>query len=101
MLIRRFTGWTLRSVVGPVFGLFLFASLFSDLLNWLDTGYDSPCAPQLDSFLATRDECEGRGLGLHLSRRIAQDCGGELRYEPRPGGGARFVMEIPAMGLAA
>jgi hypothetical protein len=25
----------------------------------------------------------------------------ELRYEPWPGGGARFVMEIPAMGLAA
>ena len=54
-----------------------------------------------DPFFTTRVEGEGTGLGLHLSRRIAQDCGGELRYEPRPGGGARFVMEIPAMGLAA
>ncbi|MFW2386850.1 MAG: response regulator [Polyangiales bacterium] len=54
-----------------------------------------------DPFFTTRVEGEGTGLGLHLSRRIAQDCGGELRYEPREGGGARFVMEIPAMGLAA
>ena len=54
-----------------------------------------------DPFFTTRVEGEGTGLGLHLSRRIAQECGGELRYEPRPGGGARFVMEIPAMGLAA
>lgn len=54
-----------------------------------------------DPFFTTRVEGEGTGLGLHLSRRIAQDCGGELRYEPRPGGGARFVMEIPAMERAA
>ena len=54
-----------------------------------------------DPFFTTRIEGEGTGLGLHLSRRIAQDCGGELRYEPRPGGGARFVMEIPAMEQAA
>jgi signal transduction histidine kinase len=54
-----------------------------------------------DPFFTTRVEGEGTGLGLHLSRRIAQECGGELRYEPRPGGGARFVMEIPAMDQAA
>ncbi len=54
-----------------------------------------------DPFFTTRVEGEGTGLGLHLSRRIAQECGGELRYEPRPGGGACFVMEIPAMEQAA
>ena len=54
-----------------------------------------------DPFFTTRVEGEGTGLGLHLSRRIARECGGELRYEPRPGGGARFVMEIPAMEKAA
>jgi signal transduction histidine kinase len=54
-----------------------------------------------DPFFTTRAEGEGTGLGLHLSRRIAQERGGELRYEPRPGGGARFVMDIPAMEQAA
>ena len=54
-----------------------------------------------DPFFTRRAEGEGTGLGLHLSRRIAQECGGELRYEPRPGGGARFVMEIPVMEQAA
>jgi signal transduction histidine kinase len=68
---------------------------------------DGPGVPQdmvhriFDPFFTTRVEGDGTGLGLHLSRRIAQECGGELRYEPRPGGGARFVMEIPAMEQAA
>jgi signal transduction histidine kinase len=70
-------------------------------------GDDGPGVPPdvvhriFDPFFTTRAEGQGTGLGLHLSRRIAQDCGGELRYEPRPGGGARFVMEIPAMEQAA
>jgi len=70
-------------------------------------GDDGPGVPPdlthrvFDPFFTTRVEGEGTGLGLHLSRRIAQECGGELRYEQRPGGGARFVMEIPAMEQAA
>ncbi|MEM6861431.1 MAG: HAMP domain-containing sensor histidine kinase [Myxococcota bacterium] len=35
------------------------------------------------------------GLGLFLSREIARRHGGELRYENRPGGGARFILELP------
>jgi len=50
-----------------------------------------------DPFFTTRDEGEGTGLGLHLSRRIAQDCGGEIRYDTRPGGGALFVVEVPVL----
>lgn len=51
-----------------------------------------------DAFFTTRNEGEGTGLGLHLSWRIAQECGGELRYETRPGGGSKFVLEVPVMG---
>lgn len=50
-----------------------------------------------DPFFTTREQGEGTGLGLHLARRLAHDCGGELRYETRPGGGAKFVLEVPVM----
>ncbi len=35
------------------------------------------------------------GLGLALARRMARLHGGDVRYEARPGGGARFVLEVP------
>lgn len=50
-----------------------------------------------DPFFTTRAEGDGTGLGLHLSRRMAQESGGELRYEARRGGGAKFVLEVPVM----
>lgn len=37
----------------------------------------------------------GVGLGLSLVRSIAQRHGGQVRCEERPGGGARFVLELP------
>lgn len=36
------------------------------------------------------------GLGLALARQILADHGGALWYEDREGGGARFVVELPA-----
>ncbi len=36
------------------------------------------------------------GLGLSLARQILADHGGALWYEDREGGGARFVIELPA-----
>ena len=54
-----------------------------------------------DPFFTTRPEGVGTGLGLHLSRTLARDCGGELRYETRQGGGAKFVLEVPAMERTA
>ena len=38
----------------------------------------------------------GVGLGLSLVRTIAQRHGGSVRCEERDGGGARFVIELPA-----
>lgn len=37
----------------------------------------------------------GCGLGLSIARRLLRDLHGELRYRPRDGGGACFVMELP------
>ena len=42
----------------------------------------------------------GVGLGLALVRSIALRHGGSVRCEARPGGGARFVVALPAMARA-
>jgi len=68
-----------------------------------DDGPGVPSALQsriFDPFFTTRDVGEGSGLGLHLSRKLARESGGELRYEPKPGRGARFVLELPRMAAA-
>lgn len=41
---------------------------------------------------------DGAGLGLPISRRLAEAMGGSLRYERREGDGSRFVVDLPAMG---
>lgn len=38
----------------------------------------------------------GVGLGLALVRQVAAHHGGSARYEARPGGGSRFIVELPA-----
>lgn len=37
----------------------------------------------------------GTGLGLYVCHGLVQRHGGSLRAENRPGGGARFVVELP------
>ncbi|MDB4949342.1 MAG: ATP-binding region ATPase domain protein [Gemmatimonadetes bacterium] len=39
----------------------------------------------------------GSGIGLALARRLAEAQDGEVRYEPRPGGGSRFTLSLPAI----
>lgn len=39
------------------------------------------------------------GLGLSLARQIIDQSGGQLWYEDREGGGARFIIELPAARL--
>jgi two-component system, LuxR family, sensor kinase FixL len=58
-------------------------------------------APELadsifDAYQTTKPR--GMGLGLHLSRRIAQRHAGRLWWEPISTGGARFVVELPTDG---
>jgi signal transduction histidine kinase len=37
----------------------------------------------------------GAGLGLSIARQLARGLGGDLRHEPREGGGAVFIFELP------
>ena len=48
-----------------------------------------------DPFFTTKEIGAGTGLGLSTAYAIAREHGGGLRYEPRPSGGARFVMTLP------
>ena len=41
------------------------------------------------------DDPMSSGLGLSLAKQIVHDAGGELWYEDRKHGGARFVIELP------
>lgn len=43
-----------------------------------------------------RPDIGGAGLGLSISRRLAEAQGGSLAYEPRPGGGSVFRFALPA-----
>ncbi len=47
-----------------------------------------------DPFFTTKDD--GTGLGLAIAQRIAQSHGGFVRAGSRPGGGASFVLALPA-----
>ncbi len=51
-----------------------------------------------DPFFTTMNGGSGTGLGLYLSRKIVADQGGSLWHEHRPGGGARFIIEVPSVG---
>ena len=71
-------------------------------LAFSDTGPGIPpeWQPRLFEAFATT-KSTGTGLGLAVARRIVEEHGGSIRYEPFPGGGARFVVELPTEESAA
>jgi signal transduction histidine kinase len=69
-------------------------------LSVSDRGEGVPAAKQRELFqpfvrLGRERDDISSGLGLSLARQIIVQAGGQLWYEDRPGGGARFVIELP------
>ncbi len=52
-------------------------------------------------FFTSKAPGEGTGLGLSVSFGIVAAHEGTLRFEPRAGGGATFIVELPASARAA
>lgn len=68
-------------------------------------GDDGPGVPKtdvdriFDPFFTQRPTGDGTGLGLFLSRKMTEEAGGSLRVRNRSGGGALFIMVVPALPL--
>ncbi|WP_425053605.1 ATP-binding protein [Psychromarinibacter sp. S121] len=48
-----------------------------------------------DPLFTTKPVGTGTGLGLALAHRVIAAHDGQIRFEPEPGGGARFVIHLP------
>jgi two-component system, NtrC family, sensor kinase len=50
-----------------------------------------------DPFFTTKEVGKGTGLGLSISYKIAQDHGGKLEVQSKPGAGTRFTLLLPLL----
>ena len=62
---------------------------------------DGPGVPQevreqiFEPFFTTKSVTHGTGLGLSIVRSLIERHGGTIRVDDAPGGGARFIIELP------
>ena len=54
-----------------------------------------------DPFFSTKPSGVGTGLGLSIVYGIVHQHGGEISFENRTGGGARFLVELPIVNVSA
>ncbi|MFZ0038129.1 MAG: ATP-binding protein [Candidatus Acidiferrales bacterium] len=54
-----------------------------------------------DPFFSTKPSGVGTGLGLSIVYGIVHQHGGEISFENRPGGGARFLVDLPIVAVTA
>ncbi|HXZ19619.1 MAG TPA: PAS domain S-box protein [Candidatus Acidoferrales bacterium] len=73
-----------------------------DAQVWASIQDDGPGIPAevlekiFDPFFTTKRPGRGTGLGLSISMAIVREHGGEIQYQPAPGGGAVFLVTLPA-----
>ena len=48
----------------------------------------------------TAADAGGMGLGLSIAKQLAEAQGGSVTYEPREGGGSRFIFRLPAADIS-
>jgi signal transduction histidine kinase len=60
-------------------------------------GVDSAHREDVFERSSTTTGLSGRGLGLYVARRLMREQQGDLWVEPRAGGGASFVLSLPAL----
>lgn len=69
---------------------------------WVSFQDDGPGIPSemvgkiFDPFFTTKRPGRGTGLGLSVSVAILKKYGGQIDYQPAPGGGSIFVVSLPA-----